>query len=257
MQDLGTALELGRGPVVADPTSLDHVRRPREPERDVGELLDQEDADPALRHRGEDRDEALDDQGCESERQLVDEHDLGAGHEGLGEHDHLLLPARERARRRLPAALERWEQLERVVDPLARLRPAERVRGDPEVVLHGELSQEAPSLRHDRDTGGPDRLGAPPCDLLIADEDAAGGGAEDAADRQHERRLARAVRAEQRGDRVGRDLERHVADDRPAARDGERLEPERGRSACVLHLGRRAHSSSAASRGVTSSSVPR
>ena len=65
----------------------------------MGELLDQEHPD-ALRGDGLDRrHEALDDHRREAERELVDEHDLRLGDEGLGEHHHLLLATREQARR--------------------------------------------------------------------------------------------------------------------------------------------------------------
>ena len=63
------------------------------------ELLDQEHADAARGDGLQRRHEPLDDDRREAERQLVDEDDLRPGDERLGEHDHLLLAAREQARR--------------------------------------------------------------------------------------------------------------------------------------------------------------
>ena len=51
------------------------------------------------------RDEALDDDRSEPERELVDEDEARLGHERLGEDEHLLLAARERPRREVEPLL--------------------------------------------------------------------------------------------------------------------------------------------------------
>src|SRR6185312_8464131 len=100
-----------------------------EPERDVDELLDQEHADPIVRRVLERRDQALDDDRGEAERELVDEHELRPRYERLREHDHLLLAAREGARDRLPAGLEMREELDGVLDPALRVLARKGIGG--------------------------------------------------------------------------------------------------------------------------------
>jgi len=64
---------------------------------------------------------------------------------------------------------------------------------------------------------------------LSVEEHGPGFGLEDAADGQDQGGFARAVRAEERGDLAGRDLDAHVADDGAAAAlDGEVAELQCG-----------------------------
>ncbi len=79
------------------------------------ELLDQEHADAARGDRLQHGREALDDDRREPERELVDEHHARVGDERLGQHDHLLLAAREQAAGDAPALLELGEELERTL----------------------------------------------------------------------------------------------------------------------------------------------
>ena len=87
------------------------------------------------------------------------------------------------------------EELERVLDPALRLRSAERVRRDAQVVLDGQAGQEPPSLGNDRDArrrapargGGPSGRRSPSMTAPAA-------RAQQARDREHQRRLAGAVR---------------------------------------------------------------
>ena len=97
------------------------------------------------------RHEPFHDDGREAERELVDEDDARSRDERLGEHDHLLLAAREEAAGDGPALLELGKELERERDPAACIRSGERVRRDAEVVLDRELRQEPPALRDDGD----------------------------------------------------------------------------------------------------------
>ena len=168
------------------------------------------------------RNEPLDDDRGEAERELVDEHEARPRDERLREHDHLLLAARERARGEAPAPLQLGEQLERVRDAAPRVLPAQRVGRDAQVLLDGEVREELTPLGDDRDTRGADLLGTPAGELDVTERDRAGGGAEDAADRQHERRLSGAVRSEQCRDLARRDRDRHVTQHlAPASCDGQ------------------------------------
>ena len=130
---------------------------------------------------------------------------------------------------------------------------AERVGGDAEVLLDGEPGQQAPALGHDRDAGAADELGPLAREVGVAEQDAAAVDAEHAADGEHERRLAGAVRAEQRRDLARRDRQRDVVQDAAAAaRDAEILEAELGPGGGVG--GRH---STASPRVPSTSSVPR
>ena len=202
-------------------------------------------ADPGARDLLERRHEALHDDRRQAQRELVDDHDPRPRDERLGEDDHLLLAAREQARRRLPARLElagraRARSAIRALRSLAR----ERVRRDAQVVLHRQLGQQPPPLGDDRDARGADRLGPRAREVRVAEQDLAAARAQDSADREHERRLAGAVRAEQRRDLARRDR-RARRRGRPCARRARRRAP---RAAARLRSRSRAH---------TSSSVPR
>ena len=77
MEPLRVVAQLLRGAVVADPAALEHVGGLRDGERDVRELLDQEDADAGRGDGLQRRDQSLDDHGREPERELVDEDERG------------------------------------------------------------------------------------------------------------------------------------------------------------------------------------
>ena len=118
-EELGLVLEPLRRAAVADPAAFEDVGVLGEPERDVRELLDQQDADAARGGGLQRRDEPLDDDGRETERELVDEQDPRLRDERLREHDHLLLAAGEQPGQAGPPFLELRKELERVVDPAA------------------------------------------------------------------------------------------------------------------------------------------
>ncbi len=98
---------------VLDPPALHHVGAVGQPERERRELLDQQHPDAGLGDRADRRDQALDDDRRQPQRQLVDDHEPRLRDERLREHDHLLLAARQRARLRAEPLLELGEQLER------------------------------------------------------------------------------------------------------------------------------------------------
>ncbi len=75
MEQIGIVAQLGGGSVVTDAAALEHVGRGREGERDVRELLDQQNPDARLGDRRQRRYQSLHDHGREPERQLVDEQD--------------------------------------------------------------------------------------------------------------------------------------------------------------------------------------
>src|SRR4051794_18345911 len=241
LEELRPRLELARRAGEPQAPAVHHVGAVRQPERDGRELLDEQHADAGLGHRADRRHEALDHDRREAQRQLVDEEEPRLGDERLGEHEHLLLAARQRAPGGVEALAELGAQLERVVAAGLRLLARERVRRDLQVVRDGQLRQQAATFRHDRDAGLPDALRPAPGKLLLAERDRAALRAQDACDREDERRLARAVGSEQRGHLAARDRERDVVHHRPAAAgDGQVLD--------VQHLGHAASSTSSVPR---------
>ena len=180
------------------------------------ELLDQQHSDPCLRdvlHRG---DEALDDDRRQPERELVDEHELRAARRAPAQ-------ARPSAARRprgsapgRPALLELGEELERERDAAAwPRRGRERVGRDAEVVLDRQHREQSPTLGDDgepaaRIVSGRRLVRSSPSRVTLPD-----GRAEDAGDGKDERRLAGAVRAEQRGHLARRDRERDIVEHGP------------------------------------------
>ena len=98
-----------------DPAALHDVGAVGQPERERRELLDQQHAGPGLGDRPDRRDEPVDDHRGEAERQLVDDHEPRVRHERLGEHDHLLLAARQRPGGVVEPLLELGEQLQRAL----------------------------------------------------------------------------------------------------------------------------------------------
>ena len=113
---------------------------------------------PDVGDRGEDRHEALHDEGREPERELVDEDHRGPRHQRLSEHDHLLLAAGKRPRRGAPALLQLGEQIERVLGPALRFIPRQDVGGDAQVVGDRQLGQEPPPLGDHGHARPPDPL---------------------------------------------------------------------------------------------------
>ena len=220
-----------------DPAAFHDVGAVGQPERERRELLDQQHPDPRLGDRADRRDQAVDHDRGEPERQLVDDHEARMGDERLGEHDHLLLAAGQRARRVVEALLELGEQLERALAAGVGLGRSAACRsrraGSRPTVSSGSsrrpsgtIAMPAPRIR----SGRRPAKSASSSSTLPADR------LEDPADRQHQAGLAGAVGAEQRGHLAGRDLERHLAHDvAPAARDGQALAGDEHARVPVAH----------------------
>src|SRR5205807_2400524 len=74
--------------------------------------LDEHDSGARLRQPTDRLEQLLDDEGCEAERQLVDQQQAGLAHQRLREHHHLLLAARKVARRRVASLAQHGEEVE-------------------------------------------------------------------------------------------------------------------------------------------------
>ena len=75
--------------------------------------------------------------------------------------------------------------------PLSASSLVERVRGDAQVVGHRQLGQQPSAFGHDGDAGRADLLGPALGEVLVAEQDLPGVGAQHAADGQHERATCR------------------------------------------------------------------
>ena len=88
---------------------------------------------------------------------------------------------------------------------------APRCEAEAEVLLDGQLREDAPALGYERDAAARDLLGRPADQRRAAEPDVAAYDRGDAHDRVQRRRLAGAVRADQTDDLAGTDLEREAA----------------------------------------------
>ena len=70
----------------------------------------------------------------------------------------------------------RWKELERRIEGGAVHPAASSREPEPQVLLHGELGEDAPSLRHERDPGSRDVLGIAPDDRRAREPNVAAGG---------------------------------------------------------------------------------
>ncbi len=226
----------------ADPAALHDVGVVGQPERDGGELLDQQHTGAGFGDRGDHRDQPADYDRRQAERELVDQQVAGLADQRLGQHDHLLLAAGQGPGGSREPPGELGEQLEDPVPAGLGLLAGQRIAGHPQVVRHGQVGQQSAALGDDRDASLPDPLGpaagqvragrgardgrgargAVGVGVGVGEEHGAGFGPQDAADGQDQGGLTRAVRAEQGGDLAGRYLDRDVLDHGAAAPlDGE------------------------------------
>ena len=212
----------------ADPAALHDVGVVGQAQGHGGELLDEQHAGAGVGDGTDDRDQPADHHRGQAQRQLVDQHVARLGDQRLGQHDHLLLAAGQ-------GAGQRGQPLGELREQLQDLRPArlgrlarQGVAGHPQVVLHGQVREQAAALGDDRDAGLADALRAAAGEFCLVEEDGPGLGPQDAADRQDQGGFARAVRAEEGGDLAGRDLDGDLLDDRAtAALDSEVCDLER------------------------------
>src|SRR5581483_2027901 len=159
-----------------------------------------------------------DDERRETERRLVEQQEPRPLHDGAPEREHLLLPARERARLLGASLLEPREVLEDAREVVLE-RTAPDVRAEAEVLPDGELREGAPPLRDVGDAESRHRLRPFPCDRPPRELDRpapthrSGHGAQ-------RRRLAGPVRAEDRDDLplVHRERDAAQGRDLPVAR---------------------------------------
>jgi hypothetical protein len=168
----------------ADPAALHDVGVVGQAQGHGGELLDQQHAGAGLRDGGDHRDQAADHHRGQAQRQLVDQHVPRLGDQGLGQHDHLLLAAGQGAGQRAQPLAQLGEQLEDLLTAGPGSLGGQGVAGHAQVVLDGQVGQQAAALGDDRDAGLADPLRAPAGEVRLVAEHGPGLGLQDAADGQ-------------------------------------------------------------------------
>ena len=214
--------QLGGRAGEADPAALHDVGVVGQAQGHGGELLDQQHAGAGLGDGADHRNQAADHHRGQAQRQLVDQHVPRLGDQSLGQHDHLLLAAGQGAGQRSQPLAELGEQPQDLLAAGLGLLAGQGVAGHAQVVLDGQIREQAAALGNDRDAGLADPFRAPAGEIdsrraWSVEQYGADLRAQDAADGQDQGRLACAVRAEEGGDLAGRDLDRDVLDDRAAA----------------------------------------
>ena len=144
-------------------------------------------------------------------------------HERAPDRELLLLAAGERAGRPAARLREHRKELVDLRERLAGVVPAPCREPEPKVLLHREVAEDPPSLRHERDAGTGDRLRTPATERGAGEPHVAACRRHDAHDRVQRRRLAGAVRADQTDELALCDAEGQVSD--RADRSVAHLEP--------------------------------
>ncbi len=153
--------------------------------------------------------------GVEPGGRLVEEEELGSTDQADGDVQPASLPARQR-RDPLVSLIAESDGLDQLVD-LSRARSIGGGVGLVEAaevvkeLAHAPLPMVAPRLEHDPDASSPVLVGMG--GIRAEDLDRPGGGGAEALEDLDDRRLARAVRPEQRDHLAARDREAHPVED--------------------------------------------
>ncbi len=246
-QQLGMGRQLvGRSGEAHGP-GLHHVDAVGHRHGDVHRLLHQQDGGAGLAHRLDGAEQLLDDDRRESERELVDQEQLGAGDGRHGESEHLLLAAREVAGPLVAARGQGREGGEGLVDHVGvALAPAPALPGrGAQVLLDAQVGEDPLAAGDLGDAEAGDLVGRQVGDVAAVEDDGAAVGLDHAADGPQQRRLARPVGADQGDDLALADLDLDVGEHGDAVvadaelADGEEREP--AGVAVPQHLGPGAH----------------
>jgi hypothetical protein len=154
----------------------------------------------------------------QAQRRLVEHQEARARHQGAADGEHLLLPARHRARGLARALAQDGEELEHAREALLAVRPGPpRVRAQLEILPDRQGREDLPAFRHLHDAVGDDVVAREPVDAPAVEHDLARPGAVQAGDRPQHRRLAGAVGAHHGEDLALFDRHGHAAQRRQIA----------------------------------------
>src|SRR6266850_302050 len=201
-----------RAPIAEDhPSGLQDVRTVGDVERHVHVLLDQEHGRPGGADLADDTEDLLDQHRCEAKGWLVEQEQSWPGHERPCDGEHLLLATAQRSGALLQPLAQAREVFEHARWLLARdTEIPSRVPTEQQVLAHGQLREDLSSFGHLDDPGPHHAVGAPAIDALAVELDRAARRPEKTGDHAQCRRLASAVRPEERYDAALRDLEAHA-----------------------------------------------
>ena len=175
---------------------LDDVSQVRRAERHVCVLLDKQHRDAVAVDGFDYLKYVAHDERCESQRWFVHHDEPRAAHQCTTHGKHLLLAAGKRSRK-LPTALaEPRKQRIHVLDVIREAVVAQ-VRPDAQVLKHGEVGENAASLRHERDALGDYPVRRQPGELVAAEFYAARLWPHYARHRAKDGRFSRAVGADE------------------------------------------------------------
>src|ERR671917_1086071 len=201
LADLRVLAQLLGGGGVDDGAGLQDVAAGGDLEGDVRVLLDEEDGGALGVDLLDDVEDALDEDGSQAHRGLVEEEQLGAAHQGASDGEHLLLAPAHRAGLLLYALLQAGEELEDAVHV-----PADAVAVVAVVGAHLQVLAD----RHAREDLAPLRalgyallyhvVGGDVLDLLAVEDHLPLAGRQDAVYGAQRRSLPGAVRADQGDD---------------------------------------------------------
>ena len=111
-------------------------------------LLDQQDRNAVGIDAPNQREQFLDQQRRQAERRLVENHQLGFGHQAAADGEHLLLAARQRAGALRTALAQAREDRKHALAVLRAARAGAPVAAEIEILAHREIGEDAPALRH-------------------------------------------------------------------------------------------------------------
>src|SRR5271165_466402 len=205
--DVRVGEDVGSLAAQADAAVLDDISAIRGLQRDEHVLFDEHDGHAVAAQRSEHGQQLLDDDGRQTERQLVDQQQLRTGHQAAADRAHLLLAAGERARELFGALAQSRKLRVHALDVGSDLVIAAVEGAHEKIVVHRESAEQAAALRHVADARGDDALGSPPGDVHAVEDDRAARRREQAGDRGEQRALPRAVGPDERDDLARADLE--------------------------------------------------
>ena len=190
--------ELGAGPFQHDAPDLQHIAVVRRLERHVGVLLDQQHGDVLLLvEAADDGEDLLDQDRRQPQRRLVEQHQLGPGHQRPPDRQHLLLAARQEAcLRALALAQDREVGIDDVEVALDVGAVAAGVGAHHQVALDRHEREDLAPLRHMGDALPRHPVGLAADDAAAAERDRALLRLHGPAHRFQHRGLAGAVGAQ-------------------------------------------------------------
>jgi len=166
-----------------DAARFHHVPPVCEPQRKIRVLFDQQNGQPLATKRADHAGHVLHQRRRQAEGRLVQEQDAGFPDQRPRERQHLLLAAAQRGARRSPAVGQGRKDGEHRRDLLVQaLAAGKQQAADPEVLLDGQLREDAAALRHVLNAEPRDCLGWQRVDRPAIEQDGAGRRAKETGD---------------------------------------------------------------------------